>query len=94
MDDERAMTLFEIKKFVAYPMQVMWRLLRQRNAGAQPCVNEKKIAAGKTVLKTIQKDAMRFGKEIEQATMDAELGCAQIGVRQAIGLKCLPAADI
>ncbi len=53
MHDERAMALFEIKKLVANPMNVMQGLLRQRNAWADTCVNKKKITARKTVLKTI-----------------------------------------
>jgi len=92
--DKRAVALLEIEELVANPIKIMQGLLRQRNSRTQSRVNEKKVAAGKAVLKTIQKDTMRFRKKIDQAAVNAELGCIEISTRQAIGFKCLPASDI
>ncbi len=37
---------------------------------------------------------MRLGKDIEQASVDVEFGCIQIGAREAVGFKRLPASHI
>ena len=92
--DKRAVALLEIQKFIPDPMQIVQGLLREWNARAQPCVNKKKITAGKIILKTAKKETMRLRKNIEHAAMDVELGRFEIAARQPIGLKCLSRTDM
>ena len=53
MYDKRTVALFEAKELVTNPLEVMHRLLLQRNTRAESCVDKNKITARKTVLKTI-----------------------------------------
>lgn len=73
MHNKRAVTLFEAQEFITNPKNVMQRLLRQRNAGAKSCMNKQEISARKTVVETIEENAMSFWKKAKETSMDLEL---------------------
>ncbi|CAM5392388.1 putative protein OS=Afipia felis OX=1035 GN=NCTC12722_02261 PE=4 SV=1 [Afipia felis] len=81
MHDNRTVTLLEVQELVTNPEKVMRGLLRQRNAGANSRMNKQEITAGKTVLKSTEKEAMRCGENLAQTPMDTELRRIQIGIR-------------
>lgn len=73
MHNKRAVALFEAQEFITNPKNVMQRLLRQRNAGAKSGMNKQEISARKTVVETIEENAMSFWKKTKEASTDLEL---------------------